>query len=493
MANKHLVIQTKNTRGTIRKEVYGHFSEHLGRCIYNGIFVPEDSDIPNHKGMRDDVVQALKDMKIPVLRWPGGCFADEYHWQNGIGPKENRVKMINTHWGGITEDNSFGTHEFMELCRQLECEPYISGNVGSGTVRELSEWIEYMTSDAISPMTELRKENGQEEPWHLKYLGIGNENWGCGGNMTPEYYANVYRHFQTYCRNYGNNRLFKIACGPNGADYEWTEKLMQIVKPWHADAISLHFYTVVDGNWVHKGSATDFDDVTYYKTIYETQKIEPMIDKHLAIMDRYDPEHRMSLAIDEWGCWFDVEEGTNPGFLYQQNTMRDAIVAAMNLNIFNRRAERICMANIAQVVNVLQAVILTEGSKMIKTPTYHVFCMYKDHQDATAVESVLSDTVVEHDGKPVQEVSVSSSVKDDKLTITLCNASLSESYTLDTVLDEAYASWTGTILTGKATDYNTFDNPEQVVTADFDGCTLTGTTANIVLPPCSVVTLTLTK
>ncbi len=494
MKHKKLTIRTKNECGTIRKELYGHFSEHLGRCIYDGLFVRENSPIPNRNGMRSDVVDALKELAIPVLRWPGGCFADEYHWENGIGPKNNRVKMINTHWGGITEDNSFGTHEFFELCEQLGCEPYISGNLGSGTVREMSEWIEYMTSDAISPMTDLRKENGRTEPWHLKYFGIGNENWGCGGNMTPEYYANLYRHYQTYCRNYGSNRLFKVACGPSGDDYHWTEKLMQIVGPMHTDAISLHYYTVVDGNWTDKGSATDFDEKTYYKTIVATQKIEPMIDKHLAIMDRYDPEHKIGFIVDEWGTWFNVEEGTNPGFLYQQNTMRDAIVAAINLNIFNRRADRIVMANIAQVVNVLQSVILTEGDKMIKTPTYHVFHMYKDHHGSTAVESILDSSVVDHDGEIITELSVSASKKDaDHLTITLCNASLSDSYTVDTTLDEAFSSCSGTILTDKANAYNTFDAPDTVTTAVFDGAILNGTDMSVVLPPCSVVTLKLSK
>ncbi len=494
MISKKLNIKTSEKGATIKKEIYGHFSEHLGRCIYNGIYVGEDSDIPNTRGMRNDVVEALKDMGIPVLRWPGGCFADEYHWMNGIGPKESRVKMINTNWGGVTEDNSFGTHEFMDLCDQIGCEPYISGNVGSGTVREMSEWIEYMTSDNVSPMTDLRKKNGREEPWHLKYLGIGNENWGCGGFMTPEYYANQYRQFQQFCKNYGDNKLFKVACGPNGGDTAWTDKLMSMLNPMIASAISLHFYTVPTGRWEDKGPATGFSEKLYNETIRETQKMEPIINDHLTVMDRHDPDHKIGLAVDEWGCWYNVEEGTNPGFLYQQNTMRDAIVASINLNIFNRHADRIVMANIAQVVNVLQSVVLTEGAKMLKTPTYYVFKMYKPHQDATLVESVLDDTKADHDGIEYTDVSASASVSaDGTLFVTLSNANLKETYSLEAAVDEAYGSYEARILTGAMGDYNTFDAPDQVFDKAYDGVKLTGNSAEIVLPPCSVVTVSLKK
>ena len=494
MIKKNLSINTQKKGATIKKEIYGHFSEHLGRCIYGGIYVGEDSDIPNTRGLRNDVLQALKDMAIPVLRWPGGCFADEYHWRNGIGPKNERVTMINTNWGGVTEDNSFGTHEFMDLCDLIGCEPYISGNVGSGTVREMSEWIEYITSGNISPMTDLRKENGREEPWHLKYLGIGNENWGCGGFMTPEYYANQYRQFQQFCKDYGDNKLFKIACGPNGDDTAWTEKLMSMINPMIAGAISLHFYTIPTGNWNDKGNATGFSEELYHRTIRETRRISPIIESHLAVMDRYDPEHRIGLCVDEWGCWYNVEEGTNPGFLYQQNTMRDAIVASVNLNIFNNRADRIVMANIAQVVNVLQSVILTEGPKMLKTPTYHVFSMYKNHQSSTLVESLMSDSTFDHEGISYPDLSVSSSVKEDgTLFVTLSNANLKESYQINTLIDAVYKKAEARILTGGMDDHNTFENPDAVADVAYNGVTLQGDSAEITLPPCSVVTVTFKK
>ena len=254
---KKIVIDTKAGKNVINRNIYGHFSEHLGRCIYQGIFVGEDPEIPNVNGMRKDVVEALKNIRVPVLRWPGGCFADEYHWKDGIGPKEMRKRMINTHWGGVVEDNSFGTHEFLEFCSQVGCEPYINGNLGSGTVQEMSEWVEYMTFDGVSPMAEWRKQNGREEPWRVKYFAVGNENWGCGGNMRPEFYADQFRRYQTYLRNFGGNRLFKIACGSSGDDYNWTEKVMEIAGRF-ADGIALHYYTVPQGDWAHKGAATQF-------------------------------------------------------------------------------------------------------------------------------------------------------------------------------------------------------------------------------------------
>ena len=292
-------LQIGNKTGKIiSPEIYGQFSEHLGRCIYDGIYVGDDSDIPNVNGMRKDVVDALKEIGVPVLRWPGGCFADEYHWRDGIGDKADRRRMVNTNWGGVVEDNSFGTHEFMELCSQIGCEPYIALNLGSGTVREASEWIEYMTAPAGSSVANERVANGQTEPWKVKYIGIGNENWGCGGSMDPEYYASEYKRYQQFCKDCGDNHLYKIACGPNSEDYHWTEELMKRINKWHAKAISLHYYTL-PGDWDHKGSATEFNDKEYYITIQKTLHIADIIDKHLEIMDKYDPEHDISLIVDE--------------------------------------------------------------------------------------------------------------------------------------------------------------------------------------------------
>ncbi|OOM75151.1 alpha-N-arabinofuranosidase [Clostridium sp. BL-8] len=483
-----LIINTKNKKSKISKEIYGHFSEHLGRCIYNGIYVGENSNIPNENGMRCDVVKALREIKIPVLRWPGGCFADEYHWKDGIGPRENRKKMVNTHWGGVVEDNSFGTHEFMELCRQLECEPYINGNVGSGTVQEMSEWIEYLTFDGISPMAELRKQNGHAEPWKIKYFGVGNENWGCGGNMTPEFYGNMFRRYQTYCRNYGDNKLYKIACGSNIDDYNWTEGVMRVAYKF-MDALTLHYYTHPWG-WENKGSATDFDEKAWYVTLNKTLKIEELIEKHLEVMNRYDSEKKVDLIIDEWGGWYDVEPGTNPGFLYQQNTMRDALIAGINLNIFNKHSDRVKMANLAQVVNVLQSVILTEGEKMILTPTYHVFNMYKNHQESTMVESYIEtkNIGIEKENMVPNLQESTSMDEEGKINITINNLSVSENYDIEGIIvDREVKTVKANILTNKMEAHNTFDEPENVKPEEFTDFTITDKGLNFTIPACSVL------
>lgn len=487
-----LYINPANKISKINRELYGNFSEHLGRCIYEGIYVGEKSEIPNTNGMRNDVVTALKEMRLPVLRWPGGCFADEYHWMDGIGPKETRKHMINTHWGGVLEDNSFGTHEFMELCKQVGCKTYINGNVGSGTVREMSEWVEYMTFNGVSPMADLRKENGHEEPWTVDYFGVGNESWGCGGNMTPEHYANEYRRYQTYVRNYnGDKHISKIACGPNAEDYNWTDVVMKIAGNY-MDGFSLHYYTVPH-DWTNKGSATDFNSDDYYKTLKKTYYMEELIRRHSAIMDQYDPGKRVGLIVDEWGTWYDVEPGTNPGFLYQQNTMRDAMIAAINLNLFNKNSSRVKMANIAQLVNVLQAVVLTEGEKMLLTPTYFVFKMFRDHQDAMLLDSSLATEMIGTEDAKIPNLTESVSVAEDgSITITMANLSLDESYPIETQFAEGTpVSVCGEILTGKMTDHNTFDAPNTVNTTSFEASIKDGKLV-FDIPALSVVSLKVT-
>ena len=493
-----LYINPKNKKGHINPELQGHFSEHLGRCIYEGLYVGENSDIPNTNGMRNDVVEALKEMQIPVLRWPGGCFADEYHWKDGIGPKETRKKMINTHWGGVVEDNSFGTHEFFELTRQLGCKTYVNGNVGSGSVQEMSEWVEYMTFEGVSPMADLRKKNGHEEPWRVDYFGVGNENWGCGGNMTPEYYGNLYRRYQTYVRTYNPDKpIFKVCGGPNVADYNWTDKVCEtcFAAPeflhGFMDGLSIHYYTHPEG-WDIKGSALDFDEKVWYKTLSKTLFIEELIKHHGAILDKYDKEHKVGFVIDEWGTWYTCEPGTNPGFLYQQNTIRDALVAGINLNIFNKHCDRVKMANIAQMVNVLQAVILTDGAKMIKTPTYHVFNMYKHHQDAELLDSYIeTKTIGLEDEFMVPNLTESVSYgKDGKIHITLTNLSAEEDYEIEGLLaDTKVNAVKGEIVTGEMHEHNTFEAPETVKTVAFDGCRIVDNKLSFTIPACSVLHL----
>ena len=491
-----LYVNPNVKKGHINPELQGHFSEHLGRCIYEGIFVGENSHIPNVKGMRTDVVEALKEIHVPVLRWPGGCFADEYHWQEGIGPKESRKKMINTHWGGVVEDNSFGTHEFMELCEQLGCKTYINGNVGSGTVQEMSEWVEYMTFKGVSPMAELRKANGHEEPWKVDYFGVGNENWGCGGNMRPEYYGDLYRRYQTYVRNYDSkNPIFKIACGANVDDYHWTDKVLETTfdHGWgYMNGMSLHYYTVPTGKWDKKGSALDVDEKSWYRTLKATLKMDELIKRHGAIMDQYDPEKKIGMIVDEWGTWYDVEPGTNPGFLYQQNTMRDALVAGINLNLFNKHCDRVKMSNIAQMVNVLQAVILTEGEKMVKTPTWHAFYMYQNHQDGELVESCV-ETVQAGLEKDYMVPNLTESVsvaKDGRIHVTMTNLSLTDSQEIQGYFaDSTIKSVKGTVLTGDMRAHNTFENPNAVHTEDFTAVTAEGNRMTFTIPACSLLHL----
>ena len=494
-----LYINEKNKKGHINPELYGNFSEHLGRCIYEGLYVGEDSDIPNTNGMRNDVVAALREMKLPVLRWPGGCFADEYHWKDGIGPKETRKKMVNTHWGGVTEDNSFGTHEFFELCEQIGCKTYINGNVGSGTVQEMSEWVEYMTFDGVSPMAELRKKNGHEKAWKVDYFGVGNENWGCGGNMTPSYYANLYRRYQTYVRNYHPDQpIFKICGGPNVDDTYWTEEVLKTCyenapKSAHGfmDGLSMHYYVHPEG-WEIKGSATEFDDKVWYKTLAKALYIETLIDHHSTIMDKYDPEKKIGLICDEWGTWFTCEPGTNPGFLYQQSTMRDALVAGLSLNIFNKHCDRVKMANIAQLINVLQAVILTDGPRMLRTPTYHVFHMYKYHQDAELLRSDLTGVDTIQNGEfsiPALQESVSVQ-KDGTITVTLANLSAEQSYPVEIALTEKKnRTVSAKILTGAMNAHNTFEEPDAVKEESFEGVAEKDGTLSLEIPACSVICL----
>ena len=486
-------INPARSKGTINKNIYGHFSEHLGRCIYQGLYVGENSEIPNKKGMRTDVVEALKKIQVPLLRWPGGCFADEYHWQDGIGPKEERKRMVNTNWGGVVEDNSFGTHEFMELCEQIGCEPYINANVGSGTVREMAEWVEYLNSEGDSSVVQQRWKNGRKDAFNVKYWGVGNESWGCGGNMRPEYYADEYRRYQTYCRNYGKNRLFRIACGPNGDDYNWTEVLMKRAGGY-MDGLSLHHYTVCGDKWEDKRAATGFNTEEYYRTLVHSTKMEELVTRHGQIMDRYDPQKRVGLIVDEWGNWFDVEPGTNPGFLYQQNTMRDAMVAAINLNIFNKHCDRVVMANIAQTVNVLQAVILTEGDQMVLTPTYHVFDLYKAHQNAREVDAYVVCENVGVEGFVMPQLTASASEKDGRITLTVANVSCDQAAETTLVIrDVEIEGISGRILTGAMGDYNDFGKTAVEVQVFKGYEVLANGEIKLQLPACSVVEMTVCR
>ncbi len=494
-AQNMLVLNAAGGKDTINKNIYGHFAEHLGHCIYGGFYVGESNrTIPHKDGVRLDVIDALKKLKVPVLRWPGGCFADTYHWRDGVGPKKERPSMLNIWWGNVKEDNSFGTNEFLNMCELLGAEPYLSGNVGSGTPQELADWIKYTTHpNNSSPMTDLRQANGRPNPWHVKYWGLGNEAWGCGGNMKVEYYANIYRQYATFMTN-GNNsdKIYRIASGASDDDYHWTEVLMKELPPAMFDALGLHHYSVID--WSKKGPSTQFSEQEYFTTMKRALQMEELITRHSAIMDKYDPQKTKSLAVDEWGGWYDVEPGTNGAFLFQQNTMRDAMIAGCTLNIFNNHCDRVKMANLAQIINVLQAVILTREEKMILTPTYHVMEMYNVHQDATMLPVNLTSHDYQLGNEKLPAVSASASRDKNGVThISLVNidASKQQEVVINTI-GANYKTMTGRMLTsGKIQDYNSFENPGKIVPSDFSGATMKNSTLTVKIPPFSVVVLAL--
>jgi len=496
-----VVIHADKKIGTINPNIYGHFAEHLGHCIEEGIWVGPESEIHNVRGIRTDVVETLKKIKPPVIRWPGGCFADSYHWQDGIGPRENRPKRVNVHWGRVIENNHFGTHEFIDFCRQVGAEPMIAANVGSGTPQEMRDWLEYLNVSSDSTLANLRANNGHPEPFNVRYICIGNENWGCGGSMDPIHYALLYRQFSEYCHFPPKEGFYRIACGPSSADYDWTRGFFKTMvgeetkgrnRLGRVEAFDMHYYT---GGKAY-GTATEYTTDEWYGLLAKGLGLEEIALKHWEIMGQYDPGHSVKLAVCEWGAWHHVIPGTNPRFLRQQNTMRDALLAALTLNIFNRHCDKIGMANIAQTINVLQCMILTKGAEMITTPTYHVFEMYVPHQGAEALQCDVTTTQIPFTDKgdtpnKLPHVAASCSQNDDILTITVVNTHAGESATIEVdllgVSKADFKSWR----TLKASDihaHNTFENPEAVRPTEVSG------TASLmrafVLPPASVNVLT---
>lgn len=494
-AQNTIVLNVDKARDTINKNIYGHFAEHLGHCIYGGFYVGDNNTkIPNKNGIRLDVVEALKKLKIPVLRWPGGCFADTYHWKDGIGPKDKRPSMLNVWWGDVKEDNSFGTNEFLNMCEMLGAEPYLSGNVGSGTPQELSDWVKYTTHpNGSSPMPDLRQQNGRPNPWHVKYWGIGNEAWGCGGNMRPEYYADIYRRYVTFMTNWSNSdRIFRIASGASDADYNWTEVMMRDIPHNMLDAVGVHHYSVI--NWNKKGSATNFSEEEYFTTMQKAMEMEELVKRHSAIMDKYDPGKKIAMVVDEWGGWYDVEPGTNPAFLFQQNTMRDAMIAGTTLNTFNNHCDRVRMANLAQCINVLQAVILTNEEKLVLTPTYYVMEMYNVHQDALMLPLTVSCNDYKMGKEKLKAISASASKDKNGLThISLVNIDANNAQDVSIAINGAsYKTVTGRILTSdKMQNYNSFDHPDKIKPAVYTGASLSGSSITLNMPPFSVIVLEL--
>ena len=489
-----LVVRADQPQGTINRNIYGQFAEHLGRLIYGGIWVGEDSPIPNTRGIRNDIVAALKRLNVPVLRWPGGCFADEYHWRDGIGPRDKRPQRLNAIWGGVPETNAFGTHEFMDLCEMIGADAYVGGNVGSGTPQEMMEWVEYMTSDSNSNLANLRRQNGRAKPWKLPYFAVGNETWGCGGNMRAEYYADMYRRYATFVRDYSGNHVYRIASGASDQNYAWSEVLMSQAAR-QMQGLSLHYYTLPTGNWNNKGSATKFGEDGWHATLARTLMIDEFIQKHSAIMDKYDPQKKVGLMVDEWGTWYDDQEpGQNLGALYQQNGIRDALVAGINLNIFNRHSDRVQMANIAQMVNVLQSMILTDKEKMVLTPTYYVFEMYKVHQGATLipVEMKAPEYRMGQASIPSLHASASRDVA-GKLHISIVNLDPNRAAQVSTrITGTTPKNITGRVLTAAAMNtVNTFDKPDAVRPMPFTDFKVQSDQIILNLPSKSVVVLEL--
>jgi alpha-L-arabinofuranosidase len=494
-AQNKIVLDAPKAKDTISRHIYGHFAEHLGRCIYGGFYVGEgNKKIPNKNGVRLDVVQALKKLKIPNLRWPGGCFADNYHWKDAIGPKAQRKHIENFSWGGVREDNSFGTNEFLNMCEMLNAEPYLAVNMGGGTVEEAADWVKYVNHpNGTSHLTDSRQKSGRTKPWNVKYWGVGNESWDCGGHMTVEYYVNLYKQYATFMTSYNNTeRLFRIAVGPGTEDYHWTEVLMRDIPRKMIEGVSIHHYSVID--WSKKSSATAFTEDEYFRTMEQALRMERMVSMNSEVMDKYDPLKKVALVVDEWGGWYEVEPGTNGAFLYQQNTMRDAMIAGISLNIFNNHCDRVRMANLAQAINVLQSVILTKDEKMILTPTYHVMEMYNVHQDALMLPVTVTSADYSFGEKKLKAVSASASKdKNGIIHISLVNIDAHNEQDLNIDLGSLTAnSVSGRILrSDKLQDHNSFDNPEKVKPIKFNNASLNGSNLSVKVPPFSVVVVEL--
>jgi alpha-L-arabinofuranosidase len=496
LAQTKIVVNTDLGSHMINKHIYGHFAEHLGRCIYNGIFVGnQNKNIPHTEGVRNDVIQALRDLKVPNLRWPGGCFADAYQWKDGIGPKGSRPSMVNMWWGGSVEDNSFGTHEFLDLCEKIGAEPYLAANVGSGTVQDLIDWVAYVNGPGGSPMSELRKKNGRDKPWNVKMWGVGNEAWGCGGNMTADYYSNIYRQYATFMTDWSNSsKLYRIASGASDNEYAWTETLMKNIPHNMVSGVALHHYSVI--SWNDKGHAVNFNESQYFKTMEEAWKMEEYVTRHSTIMDKYDPNKKVALIVDEWGGWYNEEDNKKSGVLYQQNTMRDAMIAGITLNIFNNHADRVKGANLAQIVNVLQSVILTKEEKMILTPTYHVMKMYNVHQNAKMIPINILSPSYEYSTKKLDALSASASIDTlGNVNISLTNIDFTKSHEVSFELrGSQFKNISAYILTSpNISDHNSFEEPNKISPKLFQNIKQVGDNIRLTIPPYSVIVMKASK
>lgn len=480
-ASQSVTIHINTEIGTIRPEFHGHFAEHLGSCTYGGLWVGTDSRIPNINGYRKQAVEYLREVGIPVLRWPGGCFADDYHWRDGIGPVAKRPRRVNIHWGNYTEDNSFGTAEFIGLCRLIGAEPYLAGNVGSGTPQELRNWVEYCNFPAGSTLADERAVNGSPEPYRVRYWGVGNENWGCGGNMRSEEYAGLYRQFATYLRNYADTKLFLIACGPNRNDLDWTRRFFDTMRGRYGQVhgYAMHFYS--NG----KTPATQFTVEALQDQLSSFAKLEAGIVEQRTLLDKYDPQRKIGLMIDEWGVWDRItrEDEQRYGKLWQQITMRSAVAAALGLNVFHRQAEKLVMCNIAQIVNVLHSLLLTDGDRCIRTTTYHVFNMMKSHRGQKALRVEVGDS------SPLG-LSVSASRQGNELVATFVNPRHDQAMKVDCALlgSTAGSAEARVLHDADFNACNTFDAPDRIKPQGH-AVSVNGSRLQMELPALSVATV----
>jgi alpha-N-arabinofuranosidase len=497
----------------INKNIYGHFSENIGKNIYGGFWVGDQSTIPAINGIRSDIIDALKKIRIPVLRWPGGCFADTYHWRDGIGPRNERPVTLNSLWGEKPDNNHFGTHEFLDLCETLGCDAYINCNVGSGSVQETREWIEYVNCDKETDLVNLRRRNGREKPWNIKYIGIGNENWGCGGNMSASYYTSLYKQYQTYIYNYGGNNVYKIAGGPSYSSIElpdflshdvagWIDTLMRDAR-YNMNGLSIHYYVMPGDSWENKGSALNFDDQEWFTTMRKVLDINTCIENALSIMDRHDPDHSVDLLVDEWGTFYACECGNcderfwgydGEYMVFQQNSLRDALAAALTLNIYNHHSDRIHMANLSMTVNQLQSLILTRDENMILTPTYHVFDLFQSHQNSMLLQSELECESYSVGNDSIPALSASASWNEEGfITVSLCNLDPHNKAPLQCRIKNGTISGIEgkTLTSSRMNDHNSFENPENVGPVSYTDFETKDDMVMLTVDPKSVTVLTI--
>jgi len=504
--------------GRINPEIYGHFAEHLGGVVYGGIWVGEDSKIPNVGGIRKSLIDALQRIKPSVVRWPGGCFADSYNWRDGIGARGQRPRRTNF-WRDAGEwpkdvpdgpwnydNNQFGTNEFMRFCRLVGAQPYVAANVRSLTARDFYEWVEYCNSPpGTTTLADMRGSAGDREPFKVRYWGVGNESWGCGGNFTPEEYAAEYRRFTEWVPRYGIEPAF-IGAGPNSGDLDWSRRFFTKMNERRALGRmwgwALHHYSwnVSGGrttDWRQgKGDALNYPVDEWYELLREADRMESLITEHWSVMGEIDRQHRVKLVVDEWGAWY--RPGTemhNTHLLGQQSTMRDAVLAGLTLNTFNRHAEKVAMANVAQLINCLQSLFLANEDKFVTTPTFHVFDMYSPHQGAQSIRTICSAPRPSYtrNGQAgnTRGLSESASLSDKRLILTVANPEAAQSRVAEIVIRGAQVkSITGTVLAGKDIHaHNSASQPDAIRPVDVQTVVGRGGIFAHEFPPASVTKL----